>query len=302
MPNHDMSGPTYDIEVVADLEYAHRDGVRLALDLYLPKDPPGPVPGVVYLHGGGFALGRRTDFPERLAGLARRGVAVASASYRLTHEAVFPAQLHDARAAVRWLRKNGARHAIDSARVGIWGASAGGTLALLAAFADGELAADEDDAVQAVVSWFGGSDLSPDATRALADNGAEFPSVLVEQAHRDGVQLPPIPSFFARLVGVDDERDAAGLLGAVSPLTYACRPGPPVLLMHGDRDGVAPIEQSRWMYDAVRAAGGDASMLAVAGANHEDVAFHEPEVLGAVASYLTAKLAAPAALGDGGQR
>ena len=196
--------------------------------------------------------------PSQLAGGWEAGLFALVVALYLVGAYVNPAFFGSAEALQALLR--------DSARVGIWGASAGGTLALLAAFADGELAADEDDAVQAVVSWFGGSDLSPDATRALADNGAEFPSVLVEQAHRDGVQLPPIPSFFARLVGVDDERDAAGLLGAVSPLTYACRPGPPVLLMHGDRDGVAPIEQSRWMYDAVRAAGGDASMLAVASA------------------------------------
>ena len=124
------------------IEYAAVLGYRpLLLDLYLP-DPgasPGQAPVVLFLHGGGWGLGSRTEVgppfddwqPSFFERLAQAGFAVASADYRLSGEARFPAQLHDAKAAVRWLRRNAGEYQLDGDRIVAWGASAGGHLAAL---------------------------------------------------------------------------------------------------------------------------------------------------------------------------
>src|SRR5690349_16859596 len=125
---------------IPDIPYAMWSGYRpLLLDLYLPPASDKPVPLVLFLHGGSmqgatsrYALGIE-DLPAVLASLAARGYAVASANYRLSGEAPFPAQLQDAKAAIRFLRAHAGRYHLDPARAVVWGASAGGQLAALVA-------------------------------------------------------------------------------------------------------------------------------------------------------------------------
>ncbi|MEU9064701.1 alpha/beta hydrolase [Streptomyces sp. NPDC048430] len=280
------AGFGHDVRITSDIEYAAPNGVTLSLDLYRPEASAAAVPTVLYLHGGGFALGRRTDFRERLIGVAKYGLAVASASYRLTDIATYPAQLHDTRAAVRWLRQKGADFGLATDKIGVWGASAGGTLAMLAGFAPEDDAADEQDSVQAVASWFGATDLTKTGSHVAPAPDAVVPTVILELATRDNIEMPPSPPFMARLVGAEDESAATEELWKASPLAHAKRPGPPpILLMHGDKDGLLPAEHSRWMYDAVKEAGGDARLMSLGGANHEDHAFHRDEALGALAGF-----------------
>ncbi|MEU6147493.1 alpha/beta hydrolase [Streptomyces sp. NPDC047081] len=279
----------FDVRVTRDIAYADRGGTALELDLYRPE-VAGEVPTVVYLHGGGFAMGRRTDLPERLVGVAQRGVAVASASYRLVDKAIYPAQLEDVRDAVRWVRRHGGSHGLDTTRVGIWGASAGAALAMLTGFAPDPDGSAADASVQAVVSWFGPADLTFDGEKAQPTPGLPVPESIIEFAQRDGMVMPPDPTFYARLVGVEKEEEGQEALLQASPLTHVNGQGPPLLLMHGDSDAMLSLDHSRWLFDKVREDDGDVSLLILAGANHEDEMFHRGDALGAVAAFLHERL------------
>jgi acetyl esterase/lipase len=265
-----MTGTTIHRDVV----YATVDGLELRLDLYVPDVRPAPV--CIWLHGGGWMRGARGDRAEqRLVPMAESGVAVAAVEYRLSGQATFPAPLDDARAAVRWLRAHAADHGLDAARVGAWGASAGGHLAaLLALTADGSDAEMGDSSVQAVVTWFVTSDL---VQREFDVPEGPPPPFLTGPA--------PEPSREARLLGVESVRENRALALAASPVTHVHPGAPPFLLVHGDRDGMVPSEQSRQLYRALRAEGADATLWLLHGANHEDPAFEEPASLAAVAAF-----------------
>jgi acetyl esterase/lipase len=164
----------YEVTVTADLAYADADGQPLLADLYRPATEQAP-PVVLYVHGGGFAVGSRSDGAEgRLAALAAHGVAVLSVDYRLAPAAHFPAQLHDVKAAVRWVRGCAPSLGVDGGQVGVWGASAGALLASLVGLTPGQAGLDGDlgdhldqsSAVQAVVAWFGVADLLASASRS----------------------------------------------------------------------------------------------------------------------------------------
>ena len=130
---------TRTIRRVLDVRYGEVLGFRpLELDLYVPAGLEGPVPVVVYVHGGGWQRGSRRDPPPLLDAdfyeqIAAQGLAVAAVDYRLSGEARFPAPLEDVRAAVGWVRDHAADYGLDPGRVFLWGDSAGGHLALLAA-------------------------------------------------------------------------------------------------------------------------------------------------------------------------
>lgn len=287
-----MRGPRADsVRVVKNLEYAKPDGHPLELDLYIPATDDGSrVATVLYLHGGGFLAGRRDDMSDRISGLASQGIAVASVSYRLAGVAAFPAQLHDVHAAIQWLQCHGQDYGLATEKIGLWGSSAGGTLVLLSAFSpDFEVAAKES--IGAVVDFFGPADLTEAAAeRAQPRPGSPIPDIIVETVAREGLSLPFDPPMEAQLLGVESMEEARERLDEVSPVTFADRPGPPALLVHGTADGMVPVEHSLWFHDAVRDAGGDARLLLVEGANHEDPAFARPDVLGAVAGFLRQQL------------
>jgi acetyl esterase/lipase len=275
------------LEIVPDIAFATVDGSTLYLDLYRPAIA-GPVPVVVYFHGGGWMGGhRRAAAHERLVPVAREGIAVASASYRFSDAATHPAQVHDAKAAVRWLRANGAEHGLRTDRIGAWGASAGGYLALMLGLTAGDPVleggvgrhGDRDSSVQAVCAWFPVGDFVA-MERHVPDPDVPLPPFITGPL--------PRPSMQARLLGLQDVEDDVPAARAASAVAHARADAPPVLLMHGDRDGLVPDAQSRLVHDALREAGADARLLLLHGANHEGPEFHRPESLGAVAHFLRA--------------
>ena len=276
-----------DVDVFRDVTYAGEGASALSMDLYLPRGTAAPPPIAVYFHGGGWARGTRADLAEeRLMPLARHGVAVASVSYRLVNAARWPAQLHDAKGAVRWLRAHASEYGLDGTRIGAWGASAGGHLAALLGLTAGlsELEGDvggnldRDSSVRCVVAWFPPTDLLA-LTDQPADPAVPLPSFL---AGRPAGQTPAQ----AGLLGVRNVHEAPDAARAASPASYAHRPGPPFLLVHGDYDGLIPHSQSELLHKALLASGTPSTLLLVAGANHEDAAFQHPSVIAATAAQL----------------
>lgn len=274
------------VDVSLDVTYAGAGASALSMDLYVPRTT-APPPVAVYFHGGGWVRGSRADLAqERLMPLARHGVAVASVSYRLADVARWPAQLHDAKGAVRWLRAHASEFGIDGTRIGAWGASAGGHLAALLGLTAGlsELEGDvggnldQDSSVRCVVAWFPPTDLIA-LTEQPVDPDVPLPSFM---AGRPAGQTPAQ----ARLLGVRDVHEAPDAARAASPTTYAHRSGPPFLLVHGDRDGLIPHSQSQLLHNGLLASGTQSTLLLVAGANHEDEIFQHPSIIAATAGLL----------------
>ena len=250
------------------LEYGHAAGKSLLLDLYLPKDGEGPLPLIVWVHGGAWSGGDKS--PCRAAWLVERGYAVASVNYRLSREAIFPAQIHDCKAAIRWLRANAVTHSLDPERIGVWGSSAGGHLVGLLG-TSGDVKDLEGDGgtpgvssrVQAVCDWFGPTDF-------LRMQGV--PSRIDRTS-------PDAPE--AVLVG-GPLRERKEECRRANPITYITPDDPPFLIMHGDGDDIVPINQSELLHEALKKAGVEVTYHVVEGAGH---GFGGPELNGMVADF-----------------
>jgi pectinesterase len=176
------------VKVLKDITYVRYGDRALQLDLYLPARPgAAPLPGIVFVHGGGWRTGVRENFAPMAVRMAEHGYAAATISYRLSPEAQYPAAVQDARAAVRWMRANAARYGIDGGRIAIGGASAGGQIASLAGVSAGVArfeplagsvagADGVSSAVQAIVNIDGLSDFTDEAARKYEDDPAKQPT------------------------------------------------------------------------------------------------------------------------------
>lgn len=241
----------------ADLVYAPTHA-RNVLDLYLPEQGAS-CPLLVWIHGGGWTSGDKSLAANSLAlRQAGRGYAVASLNYRLSSDAVFPAQLNDVKAALRWLRANAARFRIDPQRIAVAGSSAGGHLAALSGTTGGiaELedlgqgAATESSRVRAVVDCFGPASLLEMQAQQQA-NGC-----------MGGIQHDAPGSPESLLIGC-----SAGLQACpdaarkASPVSYVSADDPPFLLGHGRRDCTVAFQQSQSLAQALTAAGASARLV-----------------------------------------
>ena len=164
------------LESHAGLTYARYGARELQLDLHRPAARSAPLPAIVCFHGGGWSKGERGNLTLLAQALAARGFVVVTISYRLSGEAKFPAALHDAKAAVRWLRAQAATYGIDPAAIGVTGLSAGGHLAALLATSGGVAALEGEgghavhsSAVQAAVAMGAQTDFETDRIRALSE-------------------------------------------------------------------------------------------------------------------------------------
>lgn len=250
-----------------DVVYSMIPGYRpMTLDLYVSPKGHEPKPLVIYVHGGGWTggtarnAGAFANFPGVLADLASRGYVVASLNYRLAGEARAPAASEDVDAAIRWLKGHAAQYGIDKRRVAIWGGSAGGQLAGLAATdcsaGDGKT---ESDCVQAAVIWYGVFD---------------FTSL--------GRGAPPRPAA----AGSRPAGGPAGFLGcapeacpdiakAQSPIAHVEASTPPMLLIYGSEDRTVPPDQSRAMAAKLKAAGVRSDSIELPGVDHSFIG-HTP--------------------------
>ncbi|MGW5577868.1 alpha/beta hydrolase fold domain-containing protein [Micromonospora chokoriensis] len=224
----------------------------LTLDLVVPVAAPGPVPVLVWIHGGAWLFGSPKQPPEWLmeadpfTAAIDAGFAVASAQYRLSGEAPFPAQLDDVTAAVRWLRRHGGTVGVDGGRIGVWGESAGGHLASMVALRGND---QDDSGVQAAVCWYAPSNL-------LTMQSQAHPSGTIDH---DAADSPESLLIGAALT----EHPELGR--AASPITYVTDQAPPMLLIHGDQDLVVPVGQSEELAAALTAVGAEVELSVVRG-------------------------------------
>jgi len=246
--------------VLRDIEYARIDDRPLRLDLYLPPDTRPNPPLLIWVHGGGWRGGSKDRC--MLQWLSDE-FAVASIEYRLSQVAPFPAQVHDCKGAIRWLRAHASRHGYDARRIGAAGGSAGEHLvALLGTSAgveplEGAVGGhlDQTSAVQAVVNLFGPMDLT------LYD----------KPETRAAARLNPIDHLLGGKL-----HEKLELAKLASPVTHVNAGDAPLMTLHGDRDKLVPVAHGRHIHDIYRQAGLPSTLHVLAGAGHGGRAFAAP--------------------------
>jgi acetyl esterase/lipase len=248
-----------DVRVERDIVYARAGQRELLLDLYVPPGAGTRLPVIVWVHGGGWRGGSKGS-GGRARPMLGRGYAVVDVGYRLSGEAIFPAQIQDCKAAVRWVRANAATYGLDPDRIGAWGSSAGGHLvAMLGTTGDVRDFNTEDHAaqssrVQAVCDWFGPTDFLQMDAHSL-------------EGSRLGHDAPNSPE--SQLVGGPIQTEPyRSLARKANPISYVSKDDPPFLIMHGDKDMLVPAHQSELLYEALKEAGVEVTLQIVRGAGH----------------------------------
>lgn len=248
------------VKKVADLDYAGSGNPRQRLDLFLPEKPvgDGPLPLIVFIHGGGWQNGDKASGGGRVTPFVASGkYAGASIGYRLSAEAQWPSQIHDCKAAIRFLRAHAKEYGIDPDRIAVWGSSAGGHLVAMLGVSqgveglEGEVGShlDQSSRVNCVVDFFGPTELL-----TMADHPSTIP-------HND----PGSPE--SKLIGgaLQEHPEKAK---SASPIEHVSADDAPMLIVHGDKDPLVPFPQSVDFEKRLEAAGVPAILVKVEGGEH----------------------------------
>ena len=265
------------VQVERNLVFASAGGKNLKLSLYRPENSSGDLPVVVLIYGGAWMM-RNPGFEiPKAKWLASHGYAAAVIDYRLSSEALFPAQIQDCKAAVRWLRANAAKFGLDAAHIGAWGESSGGHLAILLGTSGGIATLEGDDGntnessrVQAVVDLFGPTDFLQMEAHDLPGSSFKHNSATSPES---------------RLIGgpIQENPDKAG---QANPIKYITRDAPPFFIAHGEQDPLVPYQQSELLYVALKKAKVNVTFYKIAGAGHGDPAFDSDMMRAAVLAFL----------------
>jgi acetyl esterase/lipase len=233
-----------------DIVYTKAGSEELKLDLVRPADGDGPFPAVVVIHGGAWRQGNKADVRPILPQFAQRGYVAISPQYRFSPKVAFPAQVHDVKAAVRWLKTNAKKYKVDPDRIGASGFSAGGHLALMLGLTgpgdglEGDVSAGAPDSrVKAVVNYFGPTDLA----------AKDIPEIC----------KPWVNDF---LGGTPQEKPETA--AKASPLTFVSKDDAPVLTFQGTKDPLVPFNQAIKLAEAMSSAGVPGRVELLVGAEH----------------------------------
>jgi acetyl esterase/lipase len=254
------------VEVRLDQPYAAGGNPFQMVDIYLPKVRKNdrPLPVLAMIHGGGWGGGTRQFFTARACDYASTGdYAVVCIGYRLTREATFPAQIHDCKAAIRWIRGHAQELNLDPDRIGLFGGSAGAHLALLVATSghvttlDGDLGDFKNlsSRVACVVNICGPADL----TRPICS----------------GRMAETLDGIVAKLLG-GPLAEKADVAKAASPVAYVSKETPPILTLHGTKDSLVDFQQSERLDAALKEAGVSSLLIPMVGVDHNFTAGAEP--------------------------
>lgn len=231
----------------ANIEYAKVEGGSLRLDIYLPKQPKGKLPLVVWIHGGGWKYGNKSSAIQAAQLLLPKGYAVAGINYRLSQDSVFPAQLNDCKAAIRFLRANASQYNIDPERIGVWGSSAGGHLSALLGTTGGIMTSASGDISMNIEGNVGGYFEYSSRIQAVCDFYG--PTDFLKM---DGYHLQP-RSNEALLIGGPLRKNKDRCILA-NPIRYVSPDDPPFFIAHGTNDPVVPFSQSDLLNKALKQA------------------------------------------------
>ncbi len=265
---------------ILDIAYAAQSATQ-KLDVYLPDSLKGPYPVIVWLHPGGFSRGDKEMIGPLVPAMLVRGYAAVSVDYRLAGEANFPAQIFDARSAVRWIRANAAKYNFNPDQIASWGISAGSTLAALLGTACKvkELEdlsagnASESSSVNAVVSWYGPMDfLNLESQRLQLGQKPTNSSEISGESQMLGGSISEVPEKYK----------------ALSPITYLNAECPPFYIQHGKSDELVPYLQSVRFAEALEAAAGKTrvTLKLIENAGHFDRIHSSPENIKSVLDFL----------------
>jgi acetyl esterase/lipase len=233
-----------------DITYSKVGSRELKLDIARPTEGDGPFPAIFVIHGGAWRAGNKADVRPILPQFVEHGYLAISPEYRFCPQDAFPAQIHDVKAAVRWLKVNAKKYRIDPDRIGAMGFSAGGHLAMMLGLTspndglEGDVSAGAPDSrVKAVVNYFGPTDL---AAKDIPD-----------------ICKPWIKDFLGG--SPQDRPDAAA---KASPLTFVSKDDAPVLTFQGTKDSLVPYTQAIKLADAMSSAGVPGRVELILGADH----------------------------------
>ena len=252
-----------DYQVHKDIVYGQVDGRVLLVDLYIPNDTPEP-PLLVWVHGGAWRSGSKSSVGP--LGLASAGFAIASVDFRPSAEAPFPGQIHEIKAAIRFLRAEASTYGYDAERIAIGGNSSGGHLAALVGVTNGHAALegevgdhlDQSSSVQAIVDYYGPTNLAS----------------ILSQSTPHGLSVRQ-PALELLLGGQPDAVPELAELASV--VTHVDATDPPLLILHGDQDPQVPINQSHELHGAYKELGLTVHFEVIHGAAHGGPAFYDAE-------------------------
>jgi len=260
-----------DVQFKPDVEYGKGGEKALKLDIIQPKKlPEEPMPVLIFIHGGGWRGGNKNAGARKLVPFARHGYFCATIDYRLSQETTFPAQIEDCKCAIRFLRSKAKEYKIDPDRIGVWGSSAGGHLVALLGTSGGVKELEGKGGhekfssnVQAVCDWYGPADLVKiveGGSHARAGNPVEL------------------------LLGgpVEENKEKAKL---ASPVTHVDKDDPPFLIMHGDKDPLVPVSQSKLLNEKLKTAGVETELVVIEDAGHGGAKFLAPQVNRKIADF-----------------
>jgi len=267
-----MSAAAETFQRMTDIEYATVENHRLLLDLYLPQSQKNPQL-LVWIHGGAWRAGSKSNMP--LIPLVKQGFAVASVEYRLSPVAKFPAQIHDIKAAIRFLRGSASKYGYDAKKIGILGSSAGGHLVALMGVTnqhrelEGDLGAfdQESSNVDAIVDYYG-----PTNFMTILDQSTP---------HGLSVRVPALELLLG-----DRPENTVRLAKLASPVFHVDAQDPPLLIIHGDQDPQVPINQSHELHGAYKKRGRDVTFEVIHGGAHGGPEFFDKQHIKLVESFL----------------
>lgn len=260
------------IQMEKDIAYVEGGDEAQRLDLYVPETPSDkPRPLIVHIHGGGWRAGNK--FPCPVSAMVLKGYAVASIEYRFSQKAIFPAQIQDCQAAIRWLRAHAKQYHFDPDHLGVVGGSAGGHLSALVGTSGGKKAfppigghLDQSDRVQAVIDIYGPADFTTVVQQAAEDKNAK---------NIFAFNTPTDP--YSSLIG--SKLDDKPKTDAVSPVYHVSKNSPPFLILHGTHDTLVPYAQSVQLEAALKAQGVPVWLQTLPGSGHGGPAFGNPTVI-----------------------